>query len=506
MIQTTRIRIAAAALSLSLGACQNLVVSNALPTCSETKCEVGTGVVYSLPRAQFLLQASRRPITQADMASAATAVAAANEIIKKDLATLATARAKRADDLSKKASKEIVDADESAIEDTETTLKTDQALEQIASGNLDVLIKANGKGVEAFTLTQQPAAPDPGARYRLDPQHSVLRDDTLKFDFSSGMLTSASTTSIDQSLNSFVKLAEAGITLAAFSESGIPLVPTGPVAAAAPQAFPVECTYELAELFDPLNKDEVERVKNALVAVNASIQLDVDSPLSVSEKIIHVPTDVKDVATTTYGLAYRTPTSVIVSVKAVVNAEMWKHGGPKAGGTDCPLQSKPGAASMLALVPDSRSHYVLDTHAGAFTTTALSYTFTNGMLTESSTSKPSEVVAPFAALGQLAQDVVAIPGSIVKLRLDYANNTADLVKAQTALVNDQSERAVAAYSTQTALANARAALIKAEFGDRQAFVDAESSLLNAQQALEKLQSGNKTAPSAATPAGSPTNP
>ena len=163
----------------------------------------------------------------------------------------------------------------------------------------------------------------------------------------------------------------------------------------------------------------------------------------------------------------------------------------------CPLQAKPGAQAILATLPDSRSDFGIAVTAGPFTTTQLTYGFSNGMLTDFSANRPSEMAALVDVPVKLAQDIVAIPGSILKLRLDYTSKSSDLVKAQTLLINAQSDRTIASVNAQKALADANASLIKAQLGVPQAFAQAEQDLIKAQQALDKLISG--TPASSATP-------
>ncbi len=153
-----------------------------------------------------------------------------------------------------------------------------------------------------------------------------------------------------------------------------------------------------------------------------------------------------------------------------------------------------------------------------FTTSTHSYTFTSGMLAEHQVTRPSELMAPVQALNTLVQGVVAIPGSILKLRLDYTNATDSLVKSRTQLATDRanfttaavqakmqldtaqaalitSQYAIpqAALNGQTALANgtaslstAQAAVVTGQFASQQAYINAQTSLQQARQTLDKL--------------------
>jgi hypothetical protein len=127
------------------------------------------------------------------------------------------------------------------------------------------------------------------------------------------------------------------------------------------------------------------------------------------------------------------------------------------------------------------------------------------MLTEHNVTRPSEVAAPVQAISTLGQAVMAIPGSIVKIRTDFTNSSDALVKARTTLLTDRIGVQTAAYTAKAALDNAQASLVTAQFADPQAYATALTNLLKAQQTLQQLISssaagGTGTTPVAATPA------
>jgi hypothetical protein len=503
-------------LSLAFAGCTHLVVSTSARPCTDQACD-RAGFVYSLPKGQVLLQASRKPATPQDLAPYVAAVAAANETVKKSQATLDAASKKLADDTEKKALEETINADKKAKVTAEAALETDQGLLNYAKANLDRQIQMQGRGIESATLTLLPVVPDPTARYVANLAHSPLRDDNFKITVSNGLLTTANTTSTDQTLTSFVKLAEAAISVATFVSSGIPLLPEGgerPAAptplsqalAAQPKVFPVECTYEIAEVFDPLNPKDVKRVKDILKDRNANLTLETVPEAPKSEAKSGQKSEQKPAPAPApaqgppargaepIGLKYRVVAPVVVSVKPREK----KDDKDWSKNDTCPLQAKPGAQALLATVPDSRSDFAIAVTAGPFTTTQLTYGFSNGMLTDFSANRPSEVAALVDVPAKLAQDIVAIPGSILKLRVDYTAKSSELVKAETALINDQSGRTVASLNAQKALAEARASLIKAQLGVPEAFAQAEQDLIKAQQALEKLMSSTPV-PGSTTP-------
>jgi hypothetical protein len=522
---TVAVALLGSAASLGLGGCAATLRSEQLDPCKASVCVAPPGVVYALPKGQFLLQASRREIVPTDLAAATTALSAAADTVKKDWAAIATAKAKLVSDTDGdkdgkgKGSPLALATDQAAIDSLVQGMVADQMVLDQATANFTKAQKALGLGIETFTLAQLPVGPDPGARYVAHLSHSALRDDNIKVDLGTGLLTAATTSSTDQSVNALVSLAETAITLASFFGAGIPLAPPSAANAApagpndvTPPAFSPECTYELAEIFDPLNPADVDRVNNMLRAHNATIELttrfsrDVavtdsgsDGTVTLGPGETPTPTDLlartaavgraSDTSSDgTSGLVYRTATSVIVTVDPVSDPKVWAHNGAMIGQRiPCQLQAKPPAVSLLAVVPDSRTRYVVDADAGAFTTSTHSYTFASGMLAEHSVNRPSEVMAPVRAVSQLAQDIVAIPGAIIKFRVDYTNQSDTLVKARQALTTDRIAVSTAVLGAQKNVDDARAALIKAQFGDAQAWVDAQTSLVKAQTALVDAQ-------------------
>jgi hypothetical protein len=255
-----------------------------------------------------------------------------------------------------------------------------------------------------------------------------------------------------------------------------------------------------------------------LAANHATIRLDVRVPLDTPTKggVARTATEATS-STPQSGLFYRTATTAVVTVRPVSGNDkdsanhtawtsadsMWAAGGPSldiatpAAATYCPLIAKPLALSQLSVLPDSRTVFRVDADAGLFTVSTHSYVFVNGMLTEHQVSRPSELVAPIQALNTLAQDVIAIPGSILQMRLNYTNSTDALVKAQTTLYSDRLASLTSAYNAKAAVDNAQAAFVTAQFATPQAYMAAQTNMINASQALQKLINS-------LAPAGTPT--
>jgi|GEM_PF-5955896 len=529
----------------SMFGCTTLVTSKYLRK-NEDKTGQGDGWVYSLPKGQVLLQASRRPITAQDLTAATKAVDTANQTLKADILTLNSACETQGD--RKKPTKEQIKADAEVVARLQKVVDTDNEILANAKKYL-ITLQTNGKGrgIETFSLAPQQVAPDPAGRYITNLNHSALRDDSFKVSLKDGLLATANTTSTDRSVDAIVSAASTAVSVVTFLAGGIPIIPPavpkglpGPaveleeIVPTPPEQFPLVCTYEIAVVFDPLNPDEVNAVNKKLCDAKATIRVEV--PGVTSALVLPCPASQGDtsqggsetakcascsapaasgnsgnvITGTLDGLAYRVPTSVVVTVKPVEgenNIVDWQTGlifSSQPFDKACMLQSKPAAQSLLLIVPDSQTSYAISAKAGAFTTTAQSYTFTSGMLTDHSLTRPSEVMAPLEGIGKLAQGVMAIPGAIFKLRLDFTENQDKLVKAQADLINTRATvttNALAAqksiedakaslikaqFAGQQAQYDAQASLVKAQFADQQAWYDAQASLVKAQQELQKL--------------------
>ena len=475
---------------VSLCGCTNLIKSSYV---KDGASSTGNGWVYSLPKGQILLQASRRPITPQDYATATAAVATANAAVLKDETALTQAIQTQVDRLAKKPTPAQKVADAEAVERIKKVVEIDKLILEKSINYLQILqANGEGKGIETFNLSLQPVSPDRSARYMTNLNHSYFRDDTFKVAIKDGMLSTANTTTADRSVDAITSLAATGFSLAGFFGSGIPLIPKPEEnievmpQTAQPKTFPLACTYELSMVFDPLNEEEVWQVSNALEKAHAKIRLEVSGVEAIKKLDENVKTK-RILQGEINGLVYRVPTAVTVTVAATSNDEVWSTGKFKIGNEECWLQSKPVAQSLISQLPDTQNTYAITTEAGPFTTTTQDYTFTNGMLVTHNVSRPSEIMAPIAGIGKIAQGIMEIPATILKFRYDNTKSTDELVNAQTKLIKDRASNAAAAFDAQVSLQNAKVALDKLRFSDTQTSYEAQTELLKAQQELIKAQ-------------------
>lgn len=456
--------ISSAVIALAAGACLfgcSNVITSYHPNCTNNSlCEEGVpaGLVYALPKGQILFAASRKQISASDLAAAQGKVAQANDKVLKDQQAVTDANKK---------------GDADAIAAANATLSNDKLALDTANSQLKIIQDGQNKWQESATVTVLAPAPDPSARWVADLSHYDTRDDNLKLSVVNGLLTSATATSTDQTPNIIVNLANTAVNIATLIGTGIPIIPpsTIPATPSIKTAAATCSPYDFATIFNPVNKDEVKKIKDYLEQnLSSHIRLDVISEDINSKKIA-------DDAKAIKGLVYRVPTPVIISTKATDDAMTQKI---------CELQSPPAAQSLQAIVPDTRSEFVVRSDAGAFTTTNLNYGFANGMLTDYNVQHPSEIAAVANIPVSIVNSIMSIPGSILKLRLDYSSAETALVNAKTAAIQAQSNQSAAIINAQTAIDRAKTALTQAELGETSAFYNAQASIVTAQQALQKL--------------------
>jgi hypothetical protein len=334
-----------------------------------------------------------------------------------------------------------------------------------ANRDIEKLITASAnltKFQETGTLTLLPIVPDASARYVANLNHNLLRDDTLKLNIANGMLNTSTLTSTDQTAAIAVSIADFAITLGAEGEGGGP-EKSGYVEGLRPPP-PASCSYSLSMVFNPLDGAQVTEVNQALGRHQAGFRISVPSasqtPAYTDDKRLK-PVDLSQ------SLVYRVATSVVILSSPV--------DGVLARDAACPIQSLPMAQSIQAIMPDSRSKFAVRQDAGPFTTTNLTVGFSNGMLTDYTAVRPSELAAFWGIFPKVASDIVSIPATIIQARVNLDN-------AKTALVTADSNLQQARIAQQTVIINARAAVVSAETALLQAELTQPTTVTNARTA------------------------
>ena len=108
-------------------------------------------------------------------------------------------------------------------------------------------------------------------------------------------------------------------------------------------------------------------------------------------------------------------------------------------------------SSQILYVPNKHSPILsCDINRAAFVTKTTTLTFADGVLTSSVIAKPSEVAGFMSIPLDVATAIVAVPGSIVKFRIDKTTQEKALVDAQKDLIKSQEARIQELQSLQKA--------------------------------------------------------
>ncbi|WP_141715738.1 hypothetical protein [Burkholderia ubonensis] len=522
------------AVSLALLAgCTDLVISNLSPA------PYADGFVYSLPMGQIYVQAARSQVTADDVNKAKAAFDAAQKAITKDKSDLTAAQ--NAKDATKTAS-------------VQAQLQLDQAAVKQAQATQSSLKVGDWNETVSLALAPQAVVADPNARYIGNLNHNWTRDDNLKLSIVNGLLNTSTVTSTDQTPNIVITLADTAITFA--TGVGLHPVPSPQVKAE------TTCdAFSLASMFDPLDATALRKVNDQLSAKHASFRIDV-SPTPTERTNAHSvsPTQISGLAYRTAmpvviaivkidpsamnqanppnqgapaipaapAAGVSTPAAneppkpapvpdangqpdpnhapgagpaapVKQAQKAGVKKDVNNETSPSATGV-CKLASSPPAQELQTIMPDSRTQYVVTSKAGAFTTTTLTFGFSNGMLTDYSMQRPSEIAAVAGIPVRIANDIMTIPTQLLQLRVNQDTAAVAKVNGDAAVKAAQIQQAATLSNAETAVVNAQTALATARIGSPTSIANAQTGLVNA---LDQLRAARAKAASNSAAASSP---
>lgn len=419
----------------------------------------GSGMVYSLPKGHLQINASRKQVDDDDVAAAQKAAkdaAAAQEANKEALAK-AKAESKKASELLASAS---ANADTPAsVKDTLTkesavALAVANYLTEKSAAGAKVAEAAaerarqmavnHGKWLETVEITQLPVVPDSSRRFIADLNHRLSRDDKLKVTVVNGMLSTGNVTSQDQTASILLNLVQAA---AGFKTPG-----ASTMAKAFPMIAKPECTqYSYSTVFDPTDPVDRNRALSEFQAETSSVLLSIDNASCKkpsNAKDGWACTGAADNGVTRYstapaGLVYRVPKAVRIAVKP----------NPDRQSTSCTAPVSAQASSQVFVVPDSTQEFLMGSAAGPFTKNTFDFAFKDGMPTELSMDKPSELLSISALPLDILKAIISVPASIIKLRVDHDSQATALVQGQTAALNAQVANVAAQQALENALAN-----------------------------------------------------
>ena len=467
MIMVRRSLILASTIALSgpLMGCTNTIVSDPVSDAS------ATGVAYGLPRAMLRIKAQRKQISAKDAAklksAAESAQTKANEWSVKlnealDAQEIAAANAKQDSTMKDDFERALTEAD-TVVKSTKelSTAAADAAKRAKAAADAAVV----GEYEDTVAITELPYYADPDARYVANLNHWISRDDEMKITVKDGLLTSANSISTDRTKDIILELVK-GVT--AFVRPPSPfraLAATG----AKPQPKP-ECKEFLITLdFDPtdstpplsgnnLPPDGRRSARWATKVLSEStygaVQLDVGPSTSqrsagpgTTNALIPAPstgTTSQGKGTGLPGLAYRMLSPYWINVVI-------------SDGAGCSLGSPPQIQTTTFLLPDPSQTFVLPSEAGAFTKSVSTHGFKNGIPTDFSTNRPSELLAIASLPLDIARAIISVPTDLIKLKVDYNNEAEALVKAKAGIADNQLKLLKSQYDLDKAIKDQEAA-------------------------------------------------
>ncbi len=315
-----------------------------------------------------------------------------------------------------------------------------------------------------------PAEPDPDSKthFITNLNHNVLRDDSISLTAPNGLLNTSTGTSIDQTPNIIVSVADAVISFGAMGGGGVGQA--GLMTEGASPTTPPSCLVDSwSTIFDPTNATETQKAITGLAGKTMNLALSVDfTPPSA----IPAPTG-SDIS----GLVYRPLTSARITVGPASTAT--------SAANTCQLQSGTVSQSIVALVPDSNVAYVVPETAGYFSTSTFNLGFSNGTLVSDTISRPSELLGIARIPGQIANDIIAIPTQILQLKYNYDSQATALVNQQATLKAAEIQQAATISTALTAVKNAQTALLQADINQPAAVASARTALIQAESGLEK---------------------
>lgn len=451
--------------------CQHVVSSGGVPQA------VPSGVAYALPKGQVQLTWSRGKPGPADLQKALAALASAQTTLANDQLAFAKAQAK--------------DENDPTLPALEAKIAATQTAVNAANSGLIAAQTAQASFVETATLTILPVVPDPDpkAHFVTNLNHSPLRNDSLNIGVTNGLLNSATATSADQTPQILLTLANTAITFASIIGTGGAL-PLGGERAARGEAPPLPCRQDSwSVIFDPLNRVELDAVISELSARTQNIVLKTYIPEAPPVSIA------PPAAPQVNGLVYRAMTARTLTLAPSATPS-----------TVCPLLNPTAAQSIVAVVPDTNTAYVVPARAGAFTTSSFNFAFTNGTLTSYANQQPSEIAAAVGIPLAVANSLMTIPTQILRLRVDYDSAATALVNQRSALSVAQTNALAAAAKAQTELVQAQSSLTQAQASAAAAGPTGQAAVVNAQTnlikaltaALQAQQALNALTPTGAT--------
>lgn len=409
------------------------------------------GVTYFLPKREILLSATRTPLVkeeiektikkiESEISAAALEIAAQKQLQSEAVNQLANpllspeGKRKYAD--QKSFSDFVIPKLEA--ENKERGINKSRLLNAIAQQ-----VAGTCQFIYDVKLELLAATADTSQRFVANLSHSVLRDDEQKFVVTQGgLLSSADVTATDRAGDILVELA--GAVGAFGSGGGVTKLNLSDNAA---KPAPVACELTIKNFryqFNPKDSHSVSQANEALKAGNWPFAIEPENTNSQSGPK-QAPTadgvfadkpviaekhesarDTQLASAGVDGLVYRTAVPFLLT--------LWQCN----SGSDC--QTHVANRAMLQtiatpvqaasfLVPQAGPVSYIPLRSSAFVKTVDNVVFSDGVLTSWAANRPSEVFEVVRLPVRILKALISVPAEIIKLRVDYSNQTQTLTDA-----------------------------------------------------------------------------
>lgn len=305
-----------------------------------------------------------------------------------------------------------------------------------------------------------PPVPDTSQLYVAALDHSIFYDDAVTFKTSpEGLLTQVTYKGEDQTGEIIQNLVETGIEAAKLYARlhGLPIDATpeeesefAKTRACTPEKTDIDYYWEFT--IDPSNSKAVAEVNRKLIETPLPFLLNIQSPIG-SDKALPLP-DLKK--KTVPGLLYRRAIPYTVEILedqkqkediCRITKEKINPNAPEPSYEEQIKRIQESLKLKAGQIPTSKSQQVLMAAGGPvallefgsrpFVTTDLKATFKQGILLDSSETRPSEGVGfsmiPLNALRAVGDAVGSFVTNIIPLKIDYTNKNRELIEAETEL-------------------------------------------------------------------------
>jgi len=320
----------------------------------------------------------------------------------------------------------------------------------------------------SVSISQLTPTADPQFGFRLNPRHSVFRDDAQELTISpAGLLTNTNIQSTDRTGDILIEMAAFSAAQAVGGGGRSSAGDTKPSGEPCKDPTP----SQLEAVLDLNNPEHLSELNLQLSCMGAKIErLDAFNGTGPAAVQSRKPIE---------GIVYRTPIDILFMIK-------------KCTVKDCPSDTDFFPAETFAVsLPQAGPISILTQNAGFMTDTSYENKFKDGILISYNSSRPSEALALASTPIRIINSAADAAAKVLQVRIGKSNAEIELAKSQLDLLNAQYALNAGPISGQTSVTNAQTALLRAQLGltaegtaGATRLTASQLELLNAQLALQ----------------------